>query len=238
MASLHYIFQENLQRDTATLIDRQIEFNVSYSVNGSAKLTVDNQFEVMLCEFHTLVHFPLAENELGLQICGNEDNFFHQPNEFITDPRFASELLAKARKDKPNYPWHMMLARVGDIEEPKLLSSNKENEFYINPTSKGFKVFYPKALGGNATFAPDEKAAYKAIVTIRKLSPIGDNYAIKEPLECAKALWELFSDTPIDNDDYTEKSFLHFFAGTPRFEIMQWFESYFDISIIDDLAVA
>jgi hypothetical protein len=54
----------------------------------------------------------------------------------------------------------------------------------------------------------------------------------------AKELWAKFGDTPINDADEIEAPFLHFEAGTDRFEIWHWFEETFNCSIVDDLAAS
>lgn len=59
-------------------------------------------------------------------------------------------------------------------------------------------------------------------------------------LEVAKSLWSEFGDMPINNDDEIEENWKpaiggHFFKGDSRFEIWQWFEAKFDLSVAKDL---
>lgn len=49
--------------------------------------------------------------------------------------------------------------------------------------------------------------------------------------------WEKFSNVPINNNDQIEESFLHFEAGSSRFEVWHWFEENFDIRVIDHLCL-
>lgn len=42
--------------------------------------------------------------------------------------------------------------------------------------------------------------------------------------EDEKRLWDEFSEIPVDNDDCIERPFLHFKAGTDRFEVWRWFD--------------
>lgn len=56
-----------------------------------------------------------------------------------------------------------------------------------------------------------------------------------ENLEKAKELWEQFGDIPINDNDEIEEPFLDFPVGTNRFEIWEWFEEKFNISIAVDL---
>lgn len=72
------------------------------------------------------------------------------------------------------------------------------------------------------SFSNDEEPD-KAVSQVRKLQ--------------AKELWAKFGDTPINNDDEIESEFLHFAAGTDRFEIWHWFEETFDCSIAKELAI-
>ena len=51
----------------------------------------------------------------------------------------------------------------------------------------------------------------------------------------AKQLWRKFSDIPINTDDEIEKRFEHFEIGTSRFDVFDWFENKFDISVAKDL---
>lgn len=54
-------------------------------------------------------------------------------------------------------------------------------------------------------------------------------------LELAKALWEMFGDIGLIEDDEIDEPFLHFEIGTDKFEIWHWFEDEFDISVAKDL---
>jgi hypothetical protein len=53
-------------------------------------------------------------------------------------------------------------------------------------------------------------------------------------LEALK-LWNDFSNVPINEEDLIELHFIHFEKGTNRFEIWQYFETNFDLSITNDL---
>jgi len=48
-------------------------------------------------------------------------------------------------------------------------------------------------------------------------------------------LWEKFSDVPINNDDQIETSFLHFPAGTYRFDVWHWFDERCPNGLAKDL---
>ena len=54
-------------------------------------------------------------------------------------------------------------------------------------------------------------------------------------IEIAKQVWEDLSNVTIDVLDKTESSFRHFPAGTDRFEIWQWIEEEYNVSIAKDL---
>ena len=56
-----------------------------------------------------------------------------------------------------------------------------------------------------------------------------------ENLEKAKELWEQFGDISINDNDEIEEPFLDFSIGTNRFEIWEWFEEKFNISVAVDL---
>ena len=43
-------------------------------------------------------------------------------------------------------------------------------------------------------------------------------------LDKLQKLWEEFSEIPIDDKDRIEKPFLHFEAGTYRFDVWHWFD--------------
>jgi len=47
-------------------------------------------------------------------------------------------------------------------------------------------------------------------------------------------LWEKFHYTPINDNDDIEEPFLFFEKGTDRFEVIEWFEEYFDGFIAGD----
>ena len=57
-----------------------------------------------------------------------------------------------------------------------------------------------------------------------------------ERVALARTAWEQF-DTPITDDDILEEPFLHFPAGTHRFEVWRWFEEHFGVSVHDDLMI-
>ena len=45
--------------------------------------------------------------------------------------------------------------------------------------------------------------------------------------------WDQFQDIPIDDNECIDVPFLHFEAGTTRFDIWHWFEEHYDINIGD-----
>lgn len=235
MASLNYLYNENLYKNIKTLVDRQIEFNVDYPSEAGPRLTVDDQHRAIITEFCLGVYFPLDQSRLGFQIYGNGNNYYHKKNEYITDPKLASELLIKAKQHEPNLTWHIKLALKNDIENPQLLCSNKENEFYVEKTSRLYKVFYPLQINPLASTAKNEKQAYAALINARVNNPIGSQFAIHDPLRCAQVLWDTFKGIQLSPDNYIENSFLHFLAGTSRNEIIEWFNRYFNIPVNHDL---
>jgi hypothetical protein len=46
-------------------------------------------------------------------------------------------------------------------------------------------------------------------------------------------LWSKLGDIPVDDNEELEEVFEHFPIGTGKFEIWQWFEDEFDISVFD-----
>lgn len=56
-----------------------------------------------------------------------------------------------------------------------------------------------------------------------------------ENLEMARQLWKEFRDVPIDDNDCIECDWRSFPKGTYRFNIWNWFEEFFDVSIVLDL---
>lgn len=46
-----------------------------------------------------------------------------------------------------------------------------------------------------------------------------------------KMLWDKLSDVPINGDNETENRFEHFDVGTDTYDIWNWFEWFFDISL-------
>lgn len=54
-----------------------------------------------------------------------------------------------------------------------------------------------------------------------------------------KILWDILGDCPINEEDEIDQDLdfgiIKFQEGTDRFEIWQWFEEYFNLSIIKDL---
>jgi len=53
--------------------------------------------------------------------------------------------------------------------------------------------------------------------------------------EGPKKLWKELRDIPIDENECIETPFYHFLIGTDRFEIWNWFEDTFNLSVKDDL---
>lgn len=51
----------------------------------------------------------------------------------------------------------------------------------------------------------------------------------------ARELWTRLGDVPVDDDGYIEIAFLQFPAGTDREDIWHWFESEFNLSVVEDL---
>ena len=239
MAKLSYLYNENFLANVKTLMERGIGFTTSYTEKGGAILVVDDKDRALITEFSLAVYFPLDEAQLGFQIYGNGDNYYHKSNEYITDARIASELLHSAKETQPDLPWHIKILNSGSVENPQLLNSipdriSNDDLFSIEPAHGGFNIIYPRILGGTAAFADSEQRAYEILISTRMGCPIGSKYSVKEPLQCAQSLWDLFSEVPIDND-VTVFPFLGFSEGTCRFKILKWFEQYFDISITRDL---
>ena len=48
-----------------------------------------------------------------------------------------------------------------------------------------------------------------------------------------KKIWEELSNIPVDNEDLIETNFLHFEAGTPKFDVWHWIEDKHNVSIAD-----
>lgn len=56
----------------------------------------------------------------------------------------------------------------------------------------------------------------------------------------AKKLWNILGDIPINEDDELEEDFdtntgLIFESGTDKFEVWNWFEEHFNLSVAEDL---
>lgn len=51
------------------------------------------------------------------------------------------------------------------------------------------------------------------------------------PAEQVKELWDAFGDVPIDNHDLIETQWLQFEKGTNRFDVWEWFERMFKVSV-------
>ena len=58
---------------------------------------------------------------------------------------------------------------------------------------------------------------------------------VNEQHKHAKKLWEALGSIPTNNDDELEEEFLHFEAGTCRYDVWHWFESEFNLSVVIDL---
>lgn len=57
----------------------------------------------------------------------------------------------------------------------------------------------------------------------------------EENTEKAKALWALFGDIAIDDNECIKSPFESFQIGTDRYEIFHWFEETFNLSVTKDL---
>ena len=44
-------------------------------------------------------------------------------------------------------------------------------------------------------------------------------------------LWSQLKEVPVNNEDELESDFLHFEAGSDKFEVWAWFEETFDITL-------
>ena len=53
----------------------------------------------------------------------------------------------------------------------------------------------------------------------------------------ARKIWEALEDVLIDDNECILNDFLHFHAGTERYEIWLWIESKYGVSIGNDLMV-
>ena len=56
-----------------------------------------------------------------------------------------------------------------------------------------------------------------------------------DSIEQAKFLWEILGDIPVNENDEIETKFLHFEVGSDKFDIWDWFEKEFDLSVAKDL---
>lgn len=100
---------------------------------------------------------------------------------------------------------------------------------------KNKQTIYPDPLSElNQQFDSDSDAWY-SLVNNRLTQNIGEHWSIESPLECAKHLWRILGDIPIDDDEEIEEQFLTFEVGTDRYEIWSWFEYYFNLSVHEDL---
>ncbi len=52
------------------------------------------------------------------------------------------------------------------------------------------------------------------------------------------ALWQLFSDVPVDNNDCIEISFHIWEAGTPKLDIWHWFDEKHSLGLAKGLMFA
>lgn len=66
-----------------------------------------------------------------------------------------------------------------------------------------------------------------------------DSYVVRKKVDSSTAtedahkLWSQLGDIPINDDEETEESFLHFEVGTDREDIWHWFEERFNISVTE-----
>ena len=54
-------------------------------------------------------------------------------------------------------------------------------------------------------------------------------------LKMARELWEELGDVIVDDNDCIENPWRTFEAGTSRYDIWHWFESFFGVSVAKDL---
>jgi hypothetical protein len=114
---------------------------------------------------------------------------------------------------------------------PEELRKTREQVFFVTHKT----AIYPDPLSElNQEFDSDRDAWY-SIIHNRLLQNVGEHWKIDNPLECAKHLWEILGDIPINDDEEIEEPFLTFEVGTDRGEIWSWFEYYFDLSIYENL---
>ena len=76
-----------------------------------------------------------------------------------------------------------------------------------------------------------EQDAWVALFSAKGCSIEHLNLPASEKEYIANILWNAFSDTPINDEDEIEESFLHFDELESRFTVLQWFETTFDISV-------
>ncbi|MDG1751927.1 MAG: hypothetical protein P8I03_09745 [Thalassotalea sp.] len=112
-----------------------------------------------------------------------------------------------------------------------------EHIFTVSHDKDHFRSVVPSPLAEDFAMAwQDEFSAWEWIIHIRENHVSGKQWAIDEPLKCAKCLWVHFGNTPINDNEELEDEFLHFEAGTDKFDVWHWFEEEFNLSIAKDLS--
>lgn len=115
------------------------------------------------------------------------------------------------------------------------INKSKSHVFCVEHNGDFFQTVYPEPLGELSAYFEHENDAYYELIMDRISQKYGSKWPINDPLNAAQKLWEVLEDYTVDEDDNIEKAFLHFEAGTDRFTIWHWFESYFGVSIVEDL---
>ncbi|MBL0711431.1 MAG: hypothetical protein JJV99_10525 [Colwellia sp.] len=115
------------------------------------------------------------------------------------------------------------------------IESTKSHVFFVEQNGEFYQPVYPEPLSELGAFFDNEVDAYYQLVLDRVTQKSGSNWGIQEPAKTAQILWGILADRTVDEDDNLDEDFLHFKAGTYKFDIHNWFEDYFDVSIAKDL---
>lgn len=113
------------------------------------------------------------------------------------------------------------------------IALSKDHVFNISDEDDGIVaaiVPEPLAEDFNLPFSSAFEAA-AWIVFVRENHVSGKEWELEDPLAIVHILWDEFGNVSINENDEIEDNFLHFERFTSRFEVWEWFETTFDVSV-------
>ncbi|MEI8659419.1 hypothetical protein [Vibrio sp. Hal054] len=77
--------------------------------------------------------------------------------------------------------------------------------------------------------------AWSWLSQAREMHPDGKRWQVLESQkgDCAKALYTLLSDVPVNDNDELESDFLHFDKGTHRYDVWHWLEHEYGVTVAE-----